>query len=387
MRSSRAPSRRCGTPSHGSRRPSATVRGPSAPSPRSNRSSAGSPEQPRGNRRRPTERRRSRNQSRDASAPRDERPGRVILACVRVAVEAVRPGAPGARLFQRPAHLRHVEGVPFRDRHLGSQRHSRVRGPRRRRAPRRPPVAVGRRRRPRLRLLARRPGCEPPPAGREASTRGSRRVAVAAPPFRRAPLRCLSRPATTGSAESVARHDRAPGDEDRVLAQRPGALTGGDLGGGGRDRRGASDATARGAGALGWSSADAGKGPLARARRRPHGAALAHADRLQQAATAQGGVPADLRARHAPEPGGKARSLSLLPRPHLEHQPARRRPATASRSRPPTCAATRAACTSPSRSPTTCKASSPAARTAHDDAWIRISEPRNGSVGLAFPAR
>ena len=53
VRSSRAPSRRYGRPSHGSRRRSATVRGQSAPSPRSNRSSTGFPEQPRGNRSRP----------------------------------------------------------------------------------------------------------------------------------------------------------------------------------------------------------------------------------------------------------------------------------------------------------------------------------------------
>ena len=56
---------------------------------------------------------------------------------VLLAVEAVRPAAPGARLLQRPAHLGDVARVPFRDRHLGTERHAGLRGPRRRRAPRR----------------------------------------------------------------------------------------------------------------------------------------------------------------------------------------------------------------------------------------------------------
>ena len=65
---------------------------------------------------------------------------------------------------------------------------------------------------------------------------------------------------------------------------------------------------------------------------------------------AQGGVPADLRARHTAEPPRQTGPLPLLPRPHLGHDAASRTADTGSRWKPSTSAATTAACTFPLRS-------------------------------------
>ena len=73
-----------------------------------------------------------------------------------------------------------------------------------------------------------------------------------------------------------------------------------------RDRRGAPDAAAPRAGALGRASRHAGTAPLAGPARRPHRAAMAHADRPCRDASSPGRVPARLRAGHAPEPCGPA---------------------------------------------------------------------------------
>ena len=223
-----------------------------------------------------------------------------------MAAEAVRPVAPGARLLQRSAHLRDVAGVPFRDRHLRAERHARVRGAPRRRASGGPPVAVRRRRRPPLRLLARDSGRRAPRACRAASAARARRGAVAPRPFRRAPRRAVPRPAAPGGARSLARRDSAAGDPDRAVAPGSRPPSRGGRRRRRRDRRGTPDAAAPRARALGRASRHAGTAPLARPARRPHRAAMAHADRPCRDASSPGCVPARLRAGHPSEPCGPA---------------------------------------------------------------------------------
>ena len=133
-------------------------------------------------------------------------------------------------------------------------------------------------------------------------------------------------PLRPGGLTPVGRRDQAAGDEDRALAQRPAALARRDLWCGGRDRRGSPDAAARRARAVARPARDPGPHPLARPPRRPDGAALAHAGRLQPWDAAAGEVPLDLRARHPAEPPRETRPVPLLPRPHLEHLAAPGRP-------------------------------------------------------------
>ena len=166
--------------------------------------------------------------------------------------------------LQRSAHLGLVEGIPFRDRHLGPERSARLRRPR---------------------------GCRPSPGPQalsvsdgdvdfgywhvvpavrhrqrvvQPSARRPCRRAVAPCPLRRAPVRRLSRSAPTRRTGPMERRDQAAGDPDRLLPERPSAVSGGDLRRGGRDRRGTPDATARGAATVGRATAHTGAAPLAR---------------------------------------------------------------------------------------------------------------------------
>ena len=142
-----------------------------------------------------------------------------------MAARTVRPGAPGARLLQRPAHRGLVEGVPLRDRHLGPERDAGPRGPGGDRPPRGRALAVGRDGDVDFGYWHVVPAVRHTPAGRAGTSSlghveapwlhvhfAERRAGVYRDPLR------------AGRADAVARHDRAAGDADRLSRERPGAL-------------------------------------------------------------------------------------------------------------------------------------------------------------------
>ena len=249
--------------------------------------------------------------------------GRIVYGRARVlwvAAPAVRSPAPRPGVPERPAHRGREPRVPLRHRH---QRPGRHRGVRHRGWHRLVQRSDGLRRglprRPDLRLLARRPGRPDGQhvAGHQLLGRVAKELGPR-PPGRAAPSRrALRRPATPGRAHPV-RQAHPPGGQ----ATWPSSTAASRCG------RSASAA---------WSNLVAlahDVTPLA-VPAPWHGMPVAPArlrwrvlrgDDRRPAVARRGEpgpvpgrrrVPPDLRAGHAPEPPGKARSLPLLPGPRL----------------------------------------------------------------------